>query len=353
MIDTLLTEPSSYMYQEITPIIPDINLEELIRIENKLKKYTSGNNNVGLNKEELEQFLNWVTYNARRYAVRFNTPIPPDVAIQTESMTGQCAPTQSINVHLLKKLNLNIHPFNIGECIDATQIPLSDSDKEKIDNGWYSPAVRHSISILTLPILMPSGNVSECIFLLDPTFRQFCLKENNCESSFTDENWLKQGHVAPHPTYFMTKKLCETLIQKGYIWLSPRNAKLYGDAFRRSSIRQEFQKDAIQNITGERYLKLFYEKSMDLIDYRESDEKYTLLPSEIYEKINKKKGIFNRFFGKSDPGYVLPEQSNQSKFPMQEKPKLTASTPNPTTQAPNSNSTPIATEPNEIDELFL
>ena len=294
MMNSFQTNQSSYMYNDVTPIIPDINLESLKLIEEKLKAYTSGNNAIGLNKEELDQFLNWVTFNARSYAVR-NIPISKDNAILSEPMTGQCAPTQNINVKLLRKLGLDIRPFNMGECIEATNIPMSPKDIQKINNGWFSTAVRHSISIVTLPILIPSGEVKEYDFLLDPTFRQFCFKEYNQKSQFTDANWLSKGYVAPHPAYFMPENLCKELIMKGYILLTPGNAKLYGDAFQRASVRAEYQ-DFIPNTTGEEYLNYFKNIPIDLIGNIQDEKQYALLPSEIENMQNRKVGFFKRLF---------------------------------------------------------
>ncbi len=165
------TPQSQYMYSDVMPIIPDLDLEKLKQIEKKLKEYTSGNNNIGLNKEEFEMFLNWVTYNARTYAVK-NIPLSIDIAITSEPMTAQCGPTQNINVKLLKKLGLNVYPFNIGTCIDKFGIPMSSEDSERVKNGGCSTAVRHSITIVTLPILISPNKIQEVDILLDPTFRQ-------------------------------------------------------------------------------------------------------------------------------------------------------------------------------------
>ena len=62
MIDIHQTDQKEYMYSDVTPIIPDINLEQLKHIEKKLIAYISGNYKIGLNREELEQFLDWITY---------------------------------------------------------------------------------------------------------------------------------------------------------------------------------------------------------------------------------------------------------------------------------------------------
>jgi len=282
-------EQSEYIYDDIKPIIPEVNLEMLKSIEEKIKLYTAGNINYGLNREELEMFLNWVTLNSRSYATR-RLPFTRNEAILNEPMTGQCAPTQNINVKLLRKLGLDVRPFNTGECIEHTNIPISPEDLQRINNGWNSTAVRHSVSIVTLPILMNTGKVQECDFLLDPTFRQFCLKENNQESKFTDPQWLSKGYVAPHPAYFMQEDLCKEIIAKGYFWLNSQTAKLYGDAFKRASVRKEYQ-NYISNTTGEEYINYFKNIPMRLHEDKEGEQEYTKLPSEIV----KQRGFFSKF----------------------------------------------------------
>ena len=61
-------------------------------IQKKLEDYTSGRSNNGITVQEAQTFLDWVTFNARNYAVR-GTPDSP----MTSSMEGQCGPTQTIN----------------------------------------------------------------------------------------------------------------------------------------------------------------------------------------------------------------------------------------------------------------
>ena len=45
-MNTFQTNQSSYLYDDVTPIIPDINLENLKLIEEKIKAYTSGNSTI-------------------------------------------------------------------------------------------------------------------------------------------------------------------------------------------------------------------------------------------------------------------------------------------------------------------
>lgn len=296
-----MTSQEDYILSDTRPYDPEINIEQLKIIQNKLENYTSGRSQDGITPQEAEIFLDWITFNARSYATR-NIPESPITA----SMTGQCAPTQEINFKVLTKMGLDVRVFNTGDCIG--EIPLNEEDLRRVQNGWRSPAVRHSVSFVDIPIIDRNGNTRLCEMLLDPTFRQFCLKENCTYDKFYDENRLKYGYVAPHPGYFMiadnlkqfgvsqevaqkSEQLCKQLIARGYFYLNEENAKLYGDAFVRASRRIEFQHLPME-MTGDRYIRNFESIPMKILDgIQERDVQYMILPSERKEE---KEGIFSR-----------------------------------------------------------
>lgn len=290
-----MTNQEDYIFNNTVPYNPDFDLEELKIIEDKLINYTSGKSLNGLTSQEAETFLDWVTFNARNYAVR-NIP----ESAMTASMTGQCAPTQRINVKLLKRLGLDARAFNTGECI-------KNIEGIEEDQFWGSKAVRHSVSMVNIPIIDNYGNTAEYKYLLDPTFRQFCMQENCDGRKFSDVEWLGKGYVAPHPGYFMqennlrqfgeqqdvaqkTEVLGRYIVSKGYFYLNEENAKLYGDAFVRASRRLNFQNTPI-DMNGEEYIYNFENIPMKLLESDKNDIQYTKLPSEIEAQ---KQGIFTR-----------------------------------------------------------
>ena len=291
-----MTSQEDYIFEGTIPYNPEFDLEELKLIETKLINYTSGRSAIGLTPQEAEIFLDWITFNARSYAVR-NIP---ESAI-TSAMTGQCAPTQRINVKLLRRLGLDARAFNVGDCIK------DDAGIEE-DKYWGSKAVKHSVSLVNIPILDNNGNTLCYEYVLDPTFRQFCLKENCNYNKFIDENWLGKGYVAPHPGYFMrhdnlhrlgvsqeiatsTEALGRLIVSKGYFFLNEESAKLYGDAFVRSSRRLEAQN--IPNyMSGVEYKSRFENIPMTILEINDKkDELFTKLPSEIEEN---KQGLFSK-----------------------------------------------------------
>ncbi len=259
------TSQDAYIYDTI-PYNPEFDIDELVVIQNKLQDYTSGKTSEGITSKEAEVFLDWVTFNARSYATK-NTL---ESAV-TASMAGKCAPTQGVNYELLSKFGLDVRVFNMGECIGS--IPMTAEDKRRVDNGWLSNAVRHAVSLVKIPIMDNNGNTDEYEFLLDPTFRQFCLKEKCNNDMFYKQELLDKGYIAPHPGYFMqtdnlvqlgvsrevaekSENLGRYIVNKGYFYLSEENAKLYGDAFQRASRRAEFQNLPIQ-MRGKDYINNF------------------------------------------------------------------------------------------------
>lgn len=279
-----------YIFEEIQPKIPDINLEELAEIQAKLEDFASGKTEDGLTKEQAEKFLDWVVYNSREYAVRGSLE-----EITTASMIGQCGTTQNINKEVLTKIGLKANPFNISKCIRKN--PETEEDVKKQQEYWLHD-VRHAIVLVNMPIINENNETQNCQFIIDPTFRQFCLKENCNEEKFKKENWIHYDAIAPHPGFFMKREnllklgqtdkyaneaenLCKNIIYNGYFPLNEQTAKLYGDAFTRASTELEHQGKVIE-MTGMEFINNFNNISNDT--YKEvGEEFYTRLPSEIIE----------------------------------------------------------------------
>lgn len=293
-----------YIFDTI-PYIPDIDLEELASIQNKLQ---SG---YALDTYEATVFLDWITYNAREYAVSN----PKDHKEKEEdrrnkitfnSMTGQCAPTQRVNVDLLRKFGLDARPFNTADCMG--QIPKNEETTRRENNILSSPKVRHSVSMVSIPIEYEKGKVASFKYLLDPTFRQFCLKDNCIEK----EEWSQHGYGAPHTGYFMkkenlrnlgvneeealkTENIANLLISRGYMLLDEESTRLYMNAFRRASIDKGNQYMP-HEISGEQFVYNFENIPMPMLGYSEGNEsEFTSLPSErLYKEQLKNRTVFEK-----------------------------------------------------------
>ena len=296
-----------YLFSDAQPLNPEFDLGQLKKIQNKLEEYTSGKSKQGLTGGEAETFLNWITFNARNCAVR-DIPESP----MSASMEYQCAPTQAVNFKILKKIGLDVKAFNTGNTIG--DIPMEEQEKKQLLDNYGALGVRHSVALVKIPIAIGKEKTELYTFLLDPTFRQFCLKENCTDSNFYDKK-------APDPGYFMNKSnllklgvpqevaerselLAKYLISRGYFLLSEESAKIYGDAFVRASKRKEFQNVPIE-MTGKQYIENFENIPMQILDYKDY-EKYTKLPDEIETQ---KKGVFERIFD-----YLKKKSKEQSKL---------------------------------------
>ena len=313
-----------YVFEDTIPYIPEIDLEELKNIENKLKNYTSGKSKNGLTPQEAEIFLDWISFNARKYAVGGkDTPEFMDVnLVPIDPMSIQCAPTQKLNVELLRKIGLDAKPFNTADCMGDIQMSL-ESQKRR-NNGFDSPAVRHSVSMVSIPIIDNLGNTAEYKYLLDPTFRQFCLKENCNEDQYREFG----NTVAPHPGYFMqannlqqlgipediaqkTETLGKLIVSRGYFCLNDENVKLYMDTFRRASTNKRYQFLEIENnIKGQEYIRKYENIPMQMTTLRKGD-KYFKLPSEIEDK---KKSVFSKI---KDYLKKIFNKSNMNALPLE------------------------------------
>lgn len=280
------------------PYNPEFNLEQLQQIECKLIDYTSGNSFEGLAPEEAEVFLDWITFNAREYAVsgsKTKSEDKPRVGIDLHSMTGQCGPTQRINVQLLNRFGLDAKPINMVDCIGKIdELPKSDETDKRMAYGYDSPAIWHAVTTVNIPINL-GEYTQEYTYLLDPTFRQFCLEEN------CNENCYKEaGHtVAPHPGYFMkasnlmelgvsqekaqrSEILGRHIIEKGYFPIDGYS-KDYIEAFRRAAINREFQEDyeRLYSITEQESAWNLRKNQRDIVIVNMgSEDKFLKLPTE-------------------------------------------------------------------------
>lgn len=316
-----MTSIDNYIFDTL-PYDEEINIDEIRNIENSLRNYVAGYQQEGISYEEAFKFMDWLTYNARSFATR-NIP----ESAMTAPLTGQCGPTQAVNTTILQKIGLDTIPFNMGRCVGQT--PMTEEDIERINNGWYSTNLRHAVTLAKIPIEY-NGVTTMHTYLLDPTFRQFCLKDNCNESVYWDEEKNMKEQVAPHPAYFLTEEylssqgesrqkidqsnyIAQVLINRGYMELTEENAKIYGDAFAKSGIRWQFR-DVALNMTGKDYINEFENNRENTLRNSGYDD-FTKTPLEIEDKVtvlDKIKNFFKRITQRNKQQY-LPETASFTK----------------------------------------
>ena len=200
---------------EAEPYNKDINVRRIAAIQDHYEKYGY------LPSGAISDFLNWITYRTRT-----NVTDPVESPIYS-SLVGKSMIAQAFNDELLEKMNFVKKSFNVGDVLG----------KERI----------HSLECVQIPSL-EEGKIVKKLFILDPTFRQFCLvEENRIEKFYEEPRWV--GEIStPHPGYFLNltdkgRTFANSLISFGYFEVTEENLKIYFDAFTLSFI----PKDAYKN----------------------------------------------------------------------------------------------------------
>ncbi len=185
------------------PYNEDIDFKEIAGIENFYEK------NGYIPSKYIPDFLNWLIYMARKNITN------PLESVMDVSMSGQCAIAQGYLAKMLKKLSLPFITFNVGDVLGCTQI--------------------HALTQVSIPTLI-EGESNFKNFILDPTFRQFCLVEENRFERYNEEPRWGVRMSTPHPGYFFNltdagKAFANNLICFGYFEATDENLKQYFDSF--------------------------------------------------------------------------------------------------------------------------
>ena len=147
--------------------------------------------------------------------------------IESNTLRGQCELSQALTYYTLKDANIDVIPCNT--------------------KFFLFHRYKHAFALAT---------VDNKEYLLDCTFQQFCLT-NYCNK----ERYFLNN--APDPGYFLSltpegKHLMVQLMSRGYIRLTHPNAKLYGDAFVKSTFLDEkdlkYNKNEIDRLLGGNYI---------------------------------------------------------------------------------------------------
>lgn len=213
-------------------------------------------NNV-LNIEDIHTLLKYVSYSVRKKIADYE-----GMSMSEYSYSNKCDLAQSMICYYLQNLGIKVNPVNTNEVI--------------------SGVCGHSFVIASF-----NTNEGEKIFLLDPTYLQFFSKEK-CDSHrfvIIDNSIC----VAPDPGFFVVENHNESvilpLLQNGYIELTEKVAKAYGDSFFQT--KQGTIPNQINNnrASGLNYIKWFihYTSSLSksLEELREMD---LLIDSSATEK---------------------------------------------------------------------
>ncbi len=228
--------------------------------------------------------LNYVTYYARyNLSKGFDNPL-------TAAYRFQCSRAANINTELLEKMKIRVKQFNVGDIMGTEPI--------------------HELCEAWIPTMV-DGKLTEKRYILDPTFRQFCIKEENRFERYNEEPRYSVRKATPHPAYFLNLyedgiKLAKEIIRYGYFEATPQNLKIYFDSFYYYLKDKESYKDKSKlgkeyesAIRGEEYDEQI-EKSEDKKHFLKSGLEIKTPLEGIIEARNKMRYRIKHFFTKKD-----------------------------------------------------
>lgn len=197
------TEKHEEFLFEAEPYNTDIDVRDIAAIEDFYE------NNGYLPDNCVSDLLNWIIYRARKnICTEVESPL-------YSSFAGRCSKAQVFFDSILNKLGFENISFNIGDVVGTNKI--------------------HSVSCVQIPTVK-NGEITNKLFLLDPTFRQFCLVEENRFERYYEEPRWSVSMSTPQPGYFLNltdkgKQFATDLIHFGYFEITEDSLKIYFDAF--------------------------------------------------------------------------------------------------------------------------
>ena len=162
-----------------------------------------------IKEEHVLDLLNWIVYRCRiNICTGMESPL-------FSSFAGRCSRAQAFNASLCSKLGFEVISFNIGDVIGTTKI--------------------HALCCVQIPV-EKDGEMTHKLFMLDPTFRQFWLEEENRFERYYEEPRWGVKMSCPHPGYFFNltdtgKQFATDLIHFGFFEVSEDTLKTYFDPF--------------------------------------------------------------------------------------------------------------------------
>lgn len=167
--------------------------------------------------EKIENnLIDGITYNEAIYLLRWIVfVIEENLDLSDPTYTGYCGISSCIAVRLLRKLGLKCFSFNLKNLLN---------ENHNI----------HSIVLAKIKVI-ENNEIHNKEFIIDPTFRQYCIIERCLRSRILKyEN--TEYKVAPFPGYFLSLtddgiKFGTLLLNNGFFELNAENFKLYCDAF--------------------------------------------------------------------------------------------------------------------------
>ncbi len=267
----LYIEPNEYGTNEeflfsATPYNKDINISDIAALEGFFKK------NGYIPQQYINLLLNYVIYYARKKVVR-----PPDSPINSSFKT-KCSPAAEIIDELMSRMGFKVDQFNIGTVMNTEGI--------------------HQLSMVHIPTMIDDEIVVKD-YIMDPTFRQFCIKEENRFERYFEEPRYGVRMSSPHPGYFFNltkegKLFANNLITYGYFKVDEDSLKQYFDPFKLYlTPKEEYVDNTLGLISSTNYTGNYYwDRINKSIDKKRRSQYNVSTPSEVI--INQKRKMLYR-----------------------------------------------------------
>lgn len=253
---------------EAMPYNKDINFNDIAALEGFINKngYIPG--------QYIKLFLNYVVYYVRDMFVRV-----PDSPLN-DSMSGKCLPCAAAIHNFLEKLGIKVEDFNVGDIFRTEGIhQLSIA---------HIPTIKND-KVITLPVLM------------DPSFRQFCLEEENRFDRFFEEPRGGVRMATPHPGYFLGlteegRSFANDLITYGYFFMSDDNVKRYFDAFKLYLTPKDmYTDDTLGKVSSTSFTGDYYKQRIESCIKQNTMRHYYQVETPLEHIEKQKKGFRYKF----------------------------------------------------------
>lgn len=195
----------------------EINYDFISNIEKNIEE------DIPLTKEETNYFLDYLVYATR-------TKLTND--LDNYSFEWKCDTAISI----------------IGNYLNSLNVQYNVCDSQKV--------ITQGITGHTFMIVKLNTEDGIINYLVDPTFRQFFIKDNCTKEKYVLINGMYI--ITPSPGYFIKnedKNITKTFLQKGYSVLDHNIARIYGDSFYNTKVGMN--DTTFRSIPGSIYINSF------------------------------------------------------------------------------------------------
>lgn len=239
------SRPLEYVIDE------DKKQEALYRLKKVLANRKNGIPD-GISIEDANLILEADVQNAR---IGLSNPSIDKIDIFEASLGGACGISQAATVFPLLELGVQVTVNNVGSLPDCND--------------------KHAFATCTLPI-KDCNQIYEKQFLIDVTYRQFFLAIECNKGRFFEGDRRFKDKKSPNAGYYVCKtsegiSFAKELLTKGYVELTEKNARIYGNGFSMQSIYLSTSPNAQKRIishTGKEYMDAINNKNLQQeLDY--------------------------------------------------------------------------------------